>query len=76
MVERWSVVKLSLSTLENIHLGLTEWCLLDIVCVLIIPMYLYILWNVSLISTVSIAGPAAFDELFREILWNQRKKKA
>ena len=47
MIERWSVVRLSLSSLENIHLGLTEWCLLDIVCVLIIPLYLYILWNVS-----------------------------
>ena len=75
MIERWSVVRLSLSSLENIHLGLTEWCLLDIVCVLIIPMYLYILWNVSF-STVIVAGQAIFDHMFREILWNQRKKKA
>ena len=27
-------------------------------------------------STVIVADPAIFDDLFREILWNQRKKKA
>ena len=67
--KRWSVFKLGLSSLDQIHHGLTEWCLLDIICVLIIPMYLYILWNVSPCHKSSV------DLIFREILSSQRKKK-
>ena len=46
--------------------------MLDIICVLIIPIYLYILWNVSKNSTVQLI----LKLLFREIRSSQRKRKA